>query len=684
MGDYDEHFSKTILHTAVFLVLHRPGNMNCSNQEWLMKPALSRLGILVVLGIGFFVTHTPATAAILVEKGQARAVIIVPEKPSPVVTSAARVLRDHIKQMSGAELPIRTEDQITSSPSQDQAWILIGESKLTGKLGLASQDLGAGGIFQSAKGNVLALFGTDARTPSNPNGTRYAVTTFLEDKLGIRYLWPGELGKVVPRRETISVVDFQHRFTPKLAQRNIRNMGYHDRLQVGLDRLGFSRADYERLRSAAQRTQAESPDWFGWHRLGGTLNLRGGHAFGHLWAKYGKDHPEWFALQPDGSRDQSKNPERSRLCVSNPGLIAAIAQEKIDELSKNPNLLGVSIGPNDGGRLTFCTCPNCEALDAAQGRKVMLWDFSKGTRRDFEHVSLTDRMVYFWNAIAEKVTKVHPDRFLVVDAYSVYAAPPVERKLHPNLVVRFAPLAYHADDYRQESMREWDLWSKAAKRIYFRPNLMLAGRRDGMPLLYVHKFGKDFQYLANHSMMGTDFDSCCHHWATQGLNYYVVARLHWNPDQEVGAIVDDYCRAGFGPAAQSVRRYFDGLEALMDEAALKKAKPTAVFHAQALAKLREELEQARRDAGADPTVAQRITFLALGLRWTEIEVRAHSLLTEPAKADKEAVKKTLDERFTLMRQVFQETPLALNVAYVSWGEDALWTRLGWERPAPKR
>ena len=42
--------------------------------------------------------------------------------------------------------------------------------------------------------------------------------------------------------------------------------------------------------------------------------------------------------------------------------------------------------------------------------------------------------------------------------------------------------------------------------------LMLAGRRDGMPLLYVHKFGKDFRHLASHGMMGTDFDSCCHHY----------------------------------------------------------------------------------------------------------------------------------------------------------------------------
>jgi hypothetical protein len=643
-----------------------------------MNRCSAPLGLLALsLAIGQDALQPNAAHAVtLVDKGQARAVIIVPKKASPVAEGAARVLRDHIRQMSGAELPIRTEDRVMGSPTQERAWVLVGEGQLTEKLGLTSKGLGPGGIFQSAKGQVLALFGSDAHTPSDPHGTRYAVTTFLEDKLGVRYLWPGEIGKICPTAKTVTVADFQQRFTPKLAQRRIRSMGYHNRIQVGLDGLGFTKAEYERLLADAQRTRAESPDWFAWHRLGGTLNLNSGHAFGHLWAKYGKDHPDWFALQPDGSRDQSRSPDRARLCVSNPDLIAAIAREKIDELARNPALLGVSIGPNDGGRTSFCSCPKCEALDSRKGPKVLLWDLTRGTRRDFEHVSLTDRMVYFWNAIAEQVVKAHPAKLLVVDAYSVYAAPPVERKLHPNLVVRFAPLGYHAESYRQESLRAWDGWSKAAKRLFFRPNLMLLGRRDGMPLLYVHKLGKDFQYLAAHGMMGTDFDACCHHWATQGLNYYFAARLHWNPEQDVDALAADYCRAGFGPAAKFMRRYFDRLEALMDEAAAAKAKATPVFNTESLAGLRKELQQARREAGSDPAITRRIDFLEVGLRWTEIEARAHSFL----QANKDDAKKTLDERFALMRDTFQKQPLALNVAYISWGEGAVWARLGWKPP----
>ncbi len=560
-----------------------------------MNTKLLTCRTLLALFLAASIFVQPSGAATLVEKGQPRAVIILPEKPSPVAEAAARVLRDHIKQMSGAELPIQREDQIKGPPTPERAWVLVGEGKLTEKRELTSKDLGPGGIFLSARGDVLALFGTDARTPADLHGTRYAVTTFLEDRLGV------------------------------------------------------------------------------------TLKMNGGHAFGHLWAKYGKDHPDWFALQPDGSRDQSRNPDRARLCKSNPDLIAAIAREKIDELNRNPDLLGVAIGPNDGGRTTFCTCPRCEALDSPKGRKILLTDFSGKTPREFEHVSLTDRTVYFWNAIAEQVSKVHPDKLLVVDAYSAYAAPPVERKLHPNLVVRFAPLGYHSEEYRQESLRDWDGWSKAAKRMYFRPNLMLLGRRDGLPLLYVHKFGADFRYLASHGMMGTDFDSCCHHWATQGLNYYVVARLHWNPAQDVDALVDDYCRAGFGPAAKSVRRYFDKLEALLNEAATGKGKAAEAFTPESVAALRKELDQARREAETDPVVAKRVAFLELGLRWTAIEAKAHTLLSDP-KADREAAKRPLDERFLLMKEVFQKTPLGLNVAYISWGEDGLWAKLGWKRP----
>lgn len=646
-----------------------------------------------------------AGAVTLVEDGRPRAVIITPEAPSPAAKLAARILRDHVRQVSGTALPIQKESDVSGVATKERAWVLVGEGRRVGEMGLSSAKVGPGGMVLHAKGDVLALFGADTRTPTDPDGTRYAVTTFLEDKLGVRWLWPGELGKVVPRAATIRVGDFHREFTPKLSQRRIRDARLNDRLEAGLGNLGFTADDYKRRRGEAEKTVSESGDWLGWHRLGGTMNLNSGHAFGHLWESYHKEHPDWFALQFDGTRDQSRNPERVRLCKSNPGLIAAIAREKTAELSRKPGLLGASLSPNDGSANSFCTCPKCEALDAPESPKVTLWGIGKdGRRAGLPHPSLTDRMVWFWNAIAEQVAKAHPDRLLTADAYSVYSTPPVKRELHPNLIVRFVPANYLDEARRQDALQDWDAWARAAKRIFYRPNLLLQGRRQGAPVVYVHKFAEDFRRFAHNRMMGTDFDSCAHYWAAHGLNYYVVARLNWDPDADVNAIVDDYCRAGFGPAAKTMRGYFDRLEAITNEIALGQATRREKLTAEQLAEERKLevrfgadghpytavvldelgglLAKASAEAAGDDAAQRRIEFLGVAVRWMRVESRAHAMLAARDTAGKAAAKKLLDERRVLMREIFEQHHLALNVAMLSWCEDGAWKALGWKPPRP--
>jgi len=200
---------------------------------------------------------------------------------------------------------------------------------------------------------------------------------------------------------------------------------------------------------------------------------------------------------------------------------------------------------------------------------------------------------------------------------------------------------------------------------------MLLGRREGLPLLYVHKFGQGFSLPGEPRHDG------------DGLRRLLPPLGHAGPEllRRRPAAMESragrgrsrrrLCRSGFGPAAKSVRQYYDRLETLINEVATKKLKHTEAFQPEALAGLRKELEQARKDVASDMTITRRIAFLELGLRWTELEARAHAFLADP-KADKAAARKTLDDRFALMREIFQRTPLALNVAYISWGEDALW------------
>jgi hypothetical protein len=89
------------------------------------------------------------------------------------------------------------------------------------------------------------------------------------------------------------------------------------------------------LRRTSRRcTPRDIGDWYAAHRIGGSFAGSYGHAYGGYWERYHEEHPEWFALQPDGTRDQGNIGNRSRLCVSNPELIAHIAREKIAELQR--------------------------------------------------------------------------------------------------------------------------------------------------------------------------------------------------------------------------------------------------------------------------------------------------------------------------------------------------------------
>lgn len=661
----------------------------CKSRKRKHRNAYRRYSFWAFLGLlvhsVFAVARVDADDLILAKDGEAKAVIVLSEAPSSAARKAAKVLSDHLFQISGARLKVVKESAIP----KNARFIAIGESSLTRKLGVTVKGLGPGGIVIRSFPNALVILGADDVTPSDPNGTHYAVTTFLEDSLGCRFLWPGELGKVIPARTTIAIAPIDRSETPLLRQRKIRNMLYHPRDAKGLLKLGITEDDYHRLRAKSEATESEDGGWFKWQRLGGNLGLAGGHAFGDAWKKWSADHPEWFAMQRNGSRDQSKlGPERSRFCVSNQNLIEAIAKEKIKEL--NAGAKSVAIGPNDGGLATFCMCPRCKLLDPPEGRAITLLDAtgSKG-RSYFEYVSLTDRFVYFWNEIAKRVVAVHPDAWLTADAYSVYTDPPLRHALHPNIAIRFVDIWYLDDAEHKLGRERWDAWAEKASKLYFRSNLLLAARRYGTPVVYVHKLAEDFQYLAHHSMIGTDLDSCTHHWATQGLNYYVAARLHWNPDLDVDALIDDYCQSGFGAAADSVKQYFMRIEKLTNEmaAARPALHPTTPYTFEVIEQLQAILEEASRQA-ATPKTRARVAFLRRGLDYTKVHASAYHLLAEFDNGGKKMtpelksqVYATLNRNWELSREIFFTDFKAIHVSRVAWGGWGNFNRLGWKAPA---
>jgi hypothetical protein len=602
---------------------------------------------------------------------------------------AVAALVSHVKQMSGATLPVMRGKELggfrveggrlvaREGGTAPQTFILLGDGELPRRLGVSLDDIGADGIVLKTTGNVIALLGRKRNgSAKRDEPSANAVFRFLEI-LGCRSLWPGETGKVVPKKSTITVSDLDVHFTPPIGQRNIRFAAPDARgAAQGLASLGFHIADYQTAKETASRTESEG-SWGAWNGLGGNIGIVGGAAGCGLrggWDEHGQTHPVWFAMQVDGSRDQSRAKERWRLCVSNTELIEHVANDIIARLGGHAQN-AISLCPNDGGYSSFCMCEACKKLDAADAPKIKLLMFAKvgeSARTELDYVSLTDRYVHYWNAIAERVTKVVPDQLFLVEAYSYYSDPPVREKLHPNLVLRYVP----------NTADGWKGWQAAgAKRAYWRPNNLHGGYRDGVLSPRARENSATLRYLADHGLLATDMDSIYNNWATQGLHYFAMARLSWNPGEDFDALLEDYCMSGFGAGGELVKQYFLRMEKGVVQAPGKGAFPEIT--PETIAELRALLIAASKATEPDPPSHRRVAFLRAGLEFTAVSAEAHRLAGAVANGgnlEPEKVSEVMERRWQIMRAILQHHPLAVNVAVVAGNDAALSTALRWKGP----
>ncbi|NIA28589.1 MAG: DUF4838 domain-containing protein [Actinobacteria bacterium] len=465
----------------------------------------------------------------LVKNGRPASIIVIAENPTEAAQQGAKDMQMWLQRISGAKVQIKSESKIEKKNSR--ALILVGDTKRSRNLGINPDKLNLEDIIVRTFPQALVVIGDDERPDGyNLKGTVLAVDAFAEQILGVRVLWPGELGEIVPHQSTIAVNDVDIYEKPILVDRRIVNLGYNGSF---------------------------------------------GHAFGDYWDRFHKQHPDWFALQPDGTRDNSQ-PEHAgypsqRLCVSNQELIEQVAQDIMEKLEKNPQLDAVSVSPNDGGNQTFCLCKKCESWDAPEGKIVQM----KSNNGPIPHVSLTDRYVKFYSEIAKIVAKKYPNRYIGAYAYHLYLDAPIHTKLHPNVVIGFVPgsKVYQNDAEREQVRSNWLKWSKTAKHLFLRPNSLMA--LHALPTVYVHKLGEDLRFFTDHKMMFARYDCNFHHWATNGINYYVLAKLLWDPYRDVDEIVDEYCTVGFGPAAGMIHQYFNEIEKITNAIAAERQRPTA-------------------------------------------------------------------------------------------------------------
>jgi hypothetical protein len=224
-----------------------------------------------------------------------------------------------------------------------------------------------------------------------------------------------------------------------------------------------------------------------------------------------------------------------------------------------------------------------------------------------------------------------PNRELLLqlNAYGLARNPPIGIAPDDNVMISsVANFHLRSPGYRKLPMEQHAGWAKNAKHLMWRPNLgNPAGWAWGLPDVAMTQAAEDFRFVAKHHCIGLYFDMVWGHWATQGPHYYAIAHLAWNPQTDVEALMNEYYRLAFGPAAEELKAYWQLMERTrMDFVSEYPSRYRAFdihskYTPELLAEANAHLDRAQSKLSADDEkYHRRLRFVRCGLEFTMLVI----------------------------------------------------------------
>ncbi len=546
--------------------------------------------IIACLGLSFFTADFASAGQELTlsRDGKSEYVIVVPNQATLVERTAARELRDHLAKVTGAVLPVVTEAE---SPV-DKPHIVLGDGALTRKLlpGFDPAKLSPDAIVIKTVDRDLVMAGHPRR------GTLYAVYTFLEDTIGIRWWTATEVH--IPRRPTLTVPRLDIAYAPKIADRATRYLQLSDGCFTSHSLVTEDEQKTMGIFSARMRLNGHDhysiPD-----ECGGPNGLIGWvHTFYQIngllpVAKHFDEHPDWYSLI-DGERRK----QRSQLCLTNAEMRKEMIRVVKERIRANPGATMISISQNDWHG--YCECEKCKTLDEHEGSHA-------GT------------LIHFINAIAEEVEREFPDILIETLAYQYTRQPPRHVRPRHNVVIRLCSiecsfvetLAEGRYDANVSFREDLEAWARISPQLYIW-NYVTNFRAYLVPHPNFHVLAPNLRYFADNDAIGIfqQGDSGCRVGDFVRLRAWYLAHLLWNPDADEKKLLDEFMYGYYGAAGSYLTEYIH----LMSDAGRRAGVPIRCFTSDTRgwltlsdlnrgAKLFDEAAAAVAD---DPVLAERV------------------------------------------------------------------------------
>lgn len=527
----------------------------------------NRLLLLSLILSCFFVAD--ASCATLVQGGKPVAVVASAPDPDKYEKQAVEELIANVEKISGAKLETAVvaaadvESFAKQTQAQNKTAVFVGRNvypALVQQLGAHKDTRGAFALVSDKNSVKIA---------GNGEGTYYGVIELLEQQ-GVRWFFPGPLGEVVPTLKTIRVKEQATAQAPSFPARHFQmpHTDWQQRLRCG-------------------------GEFFG----GGHGIVAPPYAYNSKTEKYEPgENAEYYSLL-GGKRIPAQH------CVSNPKLIEYVAN-RIKESRKNGQGPVIPLGPNDGSG--FCECPNCKALDAGDYDALAA------------EMSVTDRYIWFYNRVLEKVLPEYPDTKVAFYIYHCYMRPPLREKPHPHIQGALAPITLDRvhgfsnpiAEEKQYVRTLYQQWGKLMPELFDRgywSNLA----DPGFTFILVHRLRDEIPASHGFGLKGFRVETFPN-YGPEFPSMYVAGKLMWNHQADVDALLKDCYEKFFGPAAKPMGEYVT-----MMDAALRDGKyftgcawDTPHFYPPALrAKARTLLQDAERRAQGKGIYEQRVQMI---------------------------------------------------------------------------
>ncbi len=545
-----------------------------------------RYSSILIIGIFLQLAYlAPAETIGLAISGSPTKTIRIPTTASPALHSTAAKLAGYLEQISGGTFLVQTFDPVIGP----EPGIVLGQSSdlnLTSEVPDPSSDMKIREryiISAANAGQYVILAGATDLALQN------AIYDWLEE-LNCRWFFGSPNWTIIPSSPTLSWT------TPSLLRtRNVTMGGKTLAMNIYIDELPDFKmrsiwAQYMGSSGVNGDWRQQHLDWLAWceqNRVVSSYTINAGHAYDSIisWAKTkGVWSDSYYALI-NGMR-----PTTAQLSLGNPGvqqILRDYTQEKLAGTAES-----VSLEPRDGG--AWGTDPLDEAIQP----------LSSG--------SVTDRVITANNFAASAVP---PGKYIGMYAYNYHSAPPsmmVSDRVYVMIATAFLKQGYTVDGLLAG-------WGAKAQNLGVREYFSvwdwdhnLPGKA-GVANLARQRSRIPYYYFSDADVISAESTDA---WGPLGLGFYISAKLLWNTDADVDALKIDFLNRCFGPAAGTMRSFYDRID----------PSNNYPLSRDLIGRLYGYIQTARGQTN-DSGIVARLDDLTLYLRYVEL-VAEHGLSSE--------------------------------------------------------